>query len=1002
MTEACDPDADIENLRKTIKLQTGEDVKLTRKQMCDAYDNIHGGKLPLPPLVMTADRTYLIDRSSPLKHLDYELLFDSATKRAELKRIARKIGLTSQIEQKTKKQLVDAIGKRLRYLKVREPIKIVSKRLIPKDVPTTAVNNINTAVRNNTAVNNLNTAVRNNNRKNFNNNSAFNNTENRKSNFNNFGGNVNVNANRINNNFNRNRANNTRVNLSGNKNGLTFKTNQNTGTTTLNFPKKLKFKPSFIAPSTNSGNQNAGGTKVNFPNKLKLKPSFISPNTGSGNQNAGGTKVNFPNKLKLKPPAMSTGNSGGSQSVQLGNGFKKKPAFLNQGTNAPTGNAKQPSPANGPKKPGMFNWMYKKKNAAGAGAAGAAAGAAAVATGAAVNGSKKCGMFNRMMGRCKKESTANANANKPANNKPANANANANKPANNKPVNANANANANANNKPVNANANANANANNKPVNANANANANVSTNDVNIVANQILEEINKDVNKAVVAGVNNNNGFNANAEFNKQMALRTNGVNNRKLSKNNKALVASVTSGIMNNVVKKDIANRINSRNLVAVPNKKNLNGNAKLNNATKNMILSINKATTLKELRKIYLKGSLKLHPNKGGNTAAFQMFMNAHNKKLLLLNSGNTKSNVNYVANGIMKEINKDVINQISNKPVNNKKILAIANKPMNNKKADVEYVANQILKQLQNDVAKEIRLGGRAAEPIYNNRAPVNTNNRKNVEFVANRILNQLTREVKTEIRKGGRAAEPVYNSNSNSNSNNNVNNKKINNPLFEPNMKNNPIFNNSVNEIPKEVEAQENNVRNMIKNFNSERNSLQNKITKELNLRPNNNGVFRERKGLTKGRIGVWAQELRKAETIEDLKKIENELNKKVELRKNIENKYTKMGLTNKSEKSMHRNSVVKFKNDVNARRKEIEAYLTKTPSVSNKGSYQSKVNRLQREFPKGTGPNVRRNWMKKSKIYTGRIQKASKYGDMVKAYNNATKSFNNLSKSAKK
>jgi len=99
---------------------------------------------------------------------------------------------------------------------------------------------------------------------------------------------------------------------------------------------------------------------------------------------------------------------------------------------------------------------------------------------------------------------------------------------------------------------------------------------------------------------------------------------------------------------------------------------------------------------------------------------------------------------------------------------------------------------------------------------------------------------------------------------------------------------------------------------------------------------------------------------------------------------------------------MHRNSVVKFKNDVNARRKEIEAYLTKTPSVSNKGSYQSKVNSLQREFPKGTDPMIRKNWLKKSRIYTGRIQKASQYGDMVKAYNNATKSFNNLSKSAKK
>ena len=44
MTEACDPDADIETLRKAIKMQT-EDLKLTRKQMCDAYNNISGGKL---------------------------------------------------------------------------------------------------------------------------------------------------------------------------------------------------------------------------------------------------------------------------------------------------------------------------------------------------------------------------------------------------------------------------------------------------------------------------------------------------------------------------------------------------------------------------------------------------------------------------------------------------------------------------------------------------------------------------------------------------------------------------------------------------------------------------------------------------------------------------------------------------------------------------------------------------------------------------------------------
>ena len=236
MTDVCDSDADIENLRKTIKMQTGQDVKLTRKQMCDAYNNIHGGKLPLPPLVMTSDRTYLVDRASPLKHLEYELLFDSTTKRVDLKKIARKVGLTSQIEQMTKKQLVDAIGKRLRYLKVREPIKIVSKRLIAKTVPkstnNTAVNN--TAV-NNTAVNN--TAV-NNNRRNFNNNSAFNNTENRGSNFNNFGNNNNKNENGGN--------NNNSVRLSGNVNGLKFNKNQNNNSqTSFKFPNKLSFNGSF-------------------------------------------------------------------------------------------------------------------------------------------------------------------------------------------------------------------------------------------------------------------------------------------------------------------------------------------------------------------------------------------------------------------------------------------------------------------------------------------------------------------------------------------------------------------------------------------------------------------------------------------------------------------------------------------------------------------------------------------------------------------------------------
>jgi hypothetical protein len=148
--DACDPDADIENLRKLIKLNTGVDIKLTKNQICQAYQDIQDDKLPLPPLVMNSSRTYLVDKKSPLKPNDYEQLFDATTKRADLKRIARKVELKN-VEQMTKSQIVDAIGKRLRYMKIHEPVKFARKTRV------VSVNrNVNTAV-NNTAVNNVNT-----------------------------------------------------------------------------------------------------------------------------------------------------------------------------------------------------------------------------------------------------------------------------------------------------------------------------------------------------------------------------------------------------------------------------------------------------------------------------------------------------------------------------------------------------------------------------------------------------------------------------------------------------------------------------------------------------------------------------------------------------------------------------------------------------------------------------------------------------------------------------
>jgi hypothetical protein len=214
MLDACDPDADIENLRQLIKLNTGVNIKLTKSQICQAYDEIQGGKLPLPPLVMSSDRTYLVDKKSPLKPKDYELLFDATTKRVDLKRIARKVGL-KQVEQKTKSQIVDAIGKRLRYMKIHEPVKFARRAQISVNrntaVNNTAVNvNVNTTNINrvNTNINRVNTNV---NRVNTNVNRVNTNVNRVNTNVNR----VNTNVNRVNTNVNRvnvNRVNTNRVN----------------------------------------------------------------------------------------------------------------------------------------------------------------------------------------------------------------------------------------------------------------------------------------------------------------------------------------------------------------------------------------------------------------------------------------------------------------------------------------------------------------------------------------------------------------------------------------------------------------------------------------------------------------------------------------------------------------------------------------------------------------------------------------------------------------------
>ena len=194
---ACDPELEIENLRKLASRNAGREIKLTRRQICKAYEDVQEGNLPLPPLVLSKDRTHMVDKKSPLRLKDYDVLFRSSSKLAAIRRIARKVGLT-KFDGITKAKLITNIKNRLMSLDIHEPIILVKTRAKKKtnvgEFSNNTVSNGNSAY-NNTAtsgnsVNNMG-------------NSAYNNSGNSgnamSNSTNNMGGNMNVAANSTNN-----------------------------------------------------------------------------------------------------------------------------------------------------------------------------------------------------------------------------------------------------------------------------------------------------------------------------------------------------------------------------------------------------------------------------------------------------------------------------------------------------------------------------------------------------------------------------------------------------------------------------------------------------------------------------------------------------------------------------------------------------------------------------------------------------------------------------------
>ena len=216
--DACDPGVNVRNLKRLVKQNTGLELNLTREQICDAYSSIQDGKLPLPPMVLSKDGKYMLDRKSPLTGNDFEILFGSDSTVAQLKRVARKAGLASYKDM-TKAEMVEAIESILESKNIREPIRLhVSAQRATRKV---SVNN-NNNYPNNLNVNNVNgNGVPNKIRKNNNNNNNLAKIANESKNLNRNGETRNGNRNGETRNGNRNgetRNGNRNVSRNGNRN----------------------------------------------------------------------------------------------------------------------------------------------------------------------------------------------------------------------------------------------------------------------------------------------------------------------------------------------------------------------------------------------------------------------------------------------------------------------------------------------------------------------------------------------------------------------------------------------------------------------------------------------------------------------------------------------------------------------------------------------------------------------------------------------------------------
>ena len=916
--DTCDPNAEIDDLRKLIKMNTGHSIKLTREQICQVYDDIQGGKLPLPPLVLDSKMSYLIDKKSPLTPKDFDTLFDSSSKRTDLKRIARKVGLV-KTEQMTKNQIFDAIGKRLRYMNVHEPIKISRKRLLSSK-SNTAANNV---VANNAAVNNLglNNAAANNAAAN---NLGLNNTGNSGNNTGNTG--FNSTGNNVNRNRNRNFNNNSAFNSGGGSNNLSNNASSKPNSK-VSFPNKSLFatmnKPDFAKNQENMSQPKPMftgmmGTKTpNFINSNKKKTSFFGGLFGgSKNNNKNFIKANKFNKAK-PGFVFKTGNKGtgyykndepvvAQGPLKKPNGFgepvapvapvgpnKPKNNKVNTGVGNNTINNKPNKPKNNKVNTGVGNNTVNNKNNK-------------VNTGVGNNTvNNKNNKVNTGVG----NNTINNKPNKPVNNKPNKVNTGVgNNTVNNK-----------------------NNNGNTIMTNANNNKNNN---------GNTIMTNANNKENAAVQNNANNqarrNEENRKKAEKEAQEAKKREEIEAKK-----EATREELRKRKEEILKKKEESKRIANieKNLLSIPNVDKVyltefKGNKSVENLNKNALMNkVKKDVVIRNLRNQFSP-----------------LFMGK--RRVAYVNPANynsTKANIEkQITEKVAKKADLDALKKLSvNAAVSTNYVKAFANG-----KSFVNVSLNA-LKSKRNKDLEVYKLNATNKKGMFGGYSTT-VPGTKTMEFIPNTEYNKSLNRAKTalqarrnakQLAENKRKPKPANNTKSNNGNNKSNNgNNKLNTIEEEINKENVAIQNNTNNnfnasaELNKQLNIEANRqARNQNeKNFNAsaELNKQLNNEAKRQNRAKNNNtnNNFNAAAELNKqlnntskkqlenkrrqvrnkaekhvagflGRIGMWNKQIKNA-NLDDLNALDKNLNKRIELKReiNISKVPSKRELADKSKK----------------------------------------------------------------------------------------------------